>query len=374
MPDALAAGTPEPLRSELVSLLGPDRVLARVSDLVRYASDASPYRLIPRVVVMAHDARDVAAVMAHGARTGVPVTFRAGGTSLNGQAQGDGIMVDVRRHWRGVTVEQDGMLARVLPGTVLAHANAALVSHGRRLGPDPASTDIATVGGVIANNSGGMRCGVEHDSYRTVRSLTFVLPSGTTIDTAHAGAGQVFAEREPELAQGLAEIRDEIRSDPELAERIRRKFEIKNTTGYRLVAFLDADDPLEIFRRLLVGSEGTLGFISEAVFETVAFGRHATTAFVIFPTIDDAVACVRPLVEAGASATELMMVLVDEGGPGVRLDSRRSGTRLRTTRPRSWWSFARTTRPRWRTSRRARWRCSPVGRWSSRRSSRATPS
>ena len=134
----------------------------------------------------------------------MPVTFRAGGTSLNGQAQGDGIMVDVRRHWRGVTVEEDGRLARVLPGTVLAHANAALESHGRRLGPDPASTDIATVGGVIANNSGGMRCGVVHDSYQTVRSLTFVLPSGTTIDTAQAGAAQEFAEREPELAQGLA--------------------------------------------------------------------------------------------------------------------------------------------------------------------------
>jgi D-lactate dehydrogenase len=281
----------------------------RVSDLVRYASDASPYRLIPRAVVMARDAADVAKVMAYGARTAVPVTFRAGGTSLNGQAQGDGILVDVRRHWRGVTVEHDGHVARVLPGTVLGHANAALAAYGRRLGPDPASTDIATVGGVIANNSGGMRCGVVHDAYQTVRSLTFVLPSGTTIDTAAPGAAEEFAQGEPRLAEGLVEIRDALRSDRELAERIRRKFAIKNTMGYRLVAFLDADEPLEIFRRLLVGSEGTLAFISEAVLETVPFGRHATTAFVLFPTIDDAVACVRPLVDAGASATELMMVL-----------------------------------------------------------------
>jgi D-lactate dehydrogenase len=309
LPDALAGGTPEPLRSELVALLGRDRVLARVSDLVRYASDASPYRLIPRAVVMAHDAADVAKVMAYGARSGVPVTFRAGGTSLNGQAQGDGILVDVRRHWRGMTIEQDGLRARVAPGIVLGHANAALAPYERRLGPDPASTDIATVGGVIANNSGGMRCGVVHDAYQTVRSLTFVLPSGTTIDTAAPRAAEEFSASEPELAEGLAQIRDEIRSDPELAERIRRKFEIKNTTGYRLVAFLDADEPLEIFRRLLVGSEGTLGFVSEAVFETVPFGRHTTTAFVLFPTIDDAVDCVRPLVGAGATATELMMVL-----------------------------------------------------------------
>jgi D-lactate dehydrogenase len=309
LPDALAGGTPEPLRSELEALLGRDRVLARVSDLVRYASDASPYRLIPRAVVMAHDADDVAKTMAYGAHSGVPVTFRAGGTSLNGQAQGDGILVDVRRHWRGITITDDGLRARVAPGIVLGHANAALAAYARRLGPDPASTDIATVGGVIANNSGGMRCGVVHDAYQTVRSLTFVLPSGTTIDTAAPGAAEEFAAAEPELARGLAQIRDEIRADDELSERIRRKFRIKNTTGYRLVAFLDADEPLEIFRRLLVGSEGTLGFVAEAVFDTVPFGRHTTTAFVLFPTIDDAVACVRPLVDAGATATELMMVL-----------------------------------------------------------------
>jgi D-lactate dehydrogenase len=308
-PDELAAGTPEPLRSELVRLLGPDRVMGRVSDLVRYASDASPYRLIPRAVVMAHDAADVAAVMSYARRSGVPVTFRAGGTSLNGQAQGDGILVDVRRHWRGVVVEEQGLVARVLPGTVLGHANAVLAEHGRRLGPDPASTDIATVGGVIANNSGGMRCGVVHDAYQTVRSLKFVLPSGTTIDTAAPAAAQEFAAAEPELARGLVEIRDEIRADAALAERIRRKFEIKNTTGYRLVAFLDEDEPLEIFRRLLVGSEGTLGFVAEAVFQTVPHGRYTTAAFVLFPTIDDAVACVPALVDSGASATELMMVL-----------------------------------------------------------------
>ena len=309
VPDSLAGGTPEPLRSGLIGLLGADRVLARASDLVRYASDASPYRMIPRSVVMAHDVNDVVKVMAYGRRTGVPITFRAAGTSLNGQAQGDGVMVDVRRHWRGVQVEDGGARARVLPGTLLGYVNAMLAEHGRRLGPDPASTDIATVGGVVANNSGGMRCGVVQDSYQTVRALTFALPSGTVIDTAAPDAEEQFAAREPELARGLIEIRDELRADAELSERIRRKFEIKNTMGYRLIAFLDADTPLEIFRRLIVGSEGTLAFVSEVVFETVPFGRHTSTAFVLFPGIDEAVACVQPLVQAGASATELMMVL-----------------------------------------------------------------
>jgi D-lactate dehydrogenase len=306
-PDSLAAGIAQPLRGELEALLGADRVLASAGDLVRYASDASPYRLFPQAVVMAHDGGDVAKVLAFGRERGIPVTFRAGGTSLNGQGQSDGILVDVRRHFAGVAVEEGGERARIKPGTVLGHANRVLAPHGRKLGPDPASTDVATVGGVLANNSGGMRCGVTKDSYSTVRSLTFVLPSGTTIDTAAPGAAETFAAAEPELAAGLAQIRDEIRADEELAARIRRKFAIKNTTGYRLCAFLDADEPLEIFRHLLVGSEGTLAFVAEAVFETVPLPAVTTTAWVHFPSIDAAVAPVTELVESGATAVELMV-------------------------------------------------------------------
>ncbi len=306
-PDSIAAGVAQPLRGELEALLGADRVLASASDIVKYASDASPYRLFPRAVVMAREAGDVAKVLAYGREKGIPVTFRAGGTSLNGQGQSDGILVDVRRHFGGVAVEQDGALARVKPGTVLGHANRVLAPHGRKLGPDPASTDIACVGGVIANNSGGMRCGTTKDSYSTLRSLTFVLPSGTTIDTAAPDAAERFAAAEPELAAGLAAIRDEIRADAELSERIRRKFAIKNTTGYRLCAFLDAEEPVEIFRRLVVGSEGTLAFVAEAVFETVPVPARTTTAWVHFPGIDEAIDPVRELVEAGATAVELMV-------------------------------------------------------------------
>jgi D-lactate dehydrogenase len=306
-PDEIAAGVAQPLRGELEALLGASRVLAKAGDIVKYASDASPYRLFPRAVVMAHEAGDVAKVLAYGRERGIPVTFRAGGTSLNGQGQGDGILVDVRRHFGGVAVEEDGALARVKPGTVLGHANRVLAPHGRKLGPDPASTDIACVGGVIANNSGGMRCGTTRDSYSTVRSMTLVLPSGTTIDTAAPGAEERFAAAEPELAAGLAAIRDEIRADEELSARIRRKFAIKNTTGYRLCAFLDADQPLDIFRRLVVGSEGTLAFVAEAVFETVPLPARTTTAWVHFPDIDQAIDPVRELVDAGATAVELMV-------------------------------------------------------------------
>src|SRR5439155_4529794 len=126
-------------------------------------------------------------------RTGIPVRLRSAGTSLTGQGQGAGLLVDVRKNFRGVRAEDDGLHARVKPGTVLGHANRMLRRHRRRLGPDPASTDAATVGGVIANNSGGMRCGTWADSYSTVGAMTLVLPSGTVVDTAAADAEERFA-------------------------------------------------------------------------------------------------------------------------------------------------------------------------------------
>ncbi|MDP9136280.1 MAG: FAD-binding oxidoreductase, partial [Actinomycetota bacterium] len=306
-PDELAGGTPEPLRSELTRLLGAERLLTRAIDLVSYASDASPYRVLPKVVVLARDTADVSAVFAYARETRVPVTLRAAGTSLSGQAQGEGVIIDVRRHWTGVTVEDGAERVRVRPGTLLGHVNRVLAPHRRKLGPDPASTEIACVGGVIANNSGGMRCGITNDCYETVSALSFVLPSGTAIDSEAAGAEEAFAEAEPGLARGLTEIRDEIRADAELCERIRAKFRIKNTTGYRLCAFLDADTPLQIFRRLLVGSEGTLAFVAEAVFETVPLRDRTTTSWVHFDSIADATAPVPELVAAGASAVELMV-------------------------------------------------------------------
>lgn len=307
-PEWVAAGAPEPLRSELISLLGEDHVLVRATDIIAYASDASPYRKLPRVVVMARDAADVAKVMRYGAEHGIGVTFRAAGTSLNGQSQSDGILVDVRRHFAGVEIlDEEGLTVRTGPGSVLGNVNRVLAPYGRRLGPDPASKDTATVGGVVANNSGGMRCGTTEDPYSTVTGMTFVLPSGTVINTLANGADQAFEAAEPELAAGLTKIREEILADEKLTARIRQKFEIKNTTGYRLCAFLDADTPLEIFRRLIVGSEGTLAFIASVTFRTVPVPPVTTTGWLHFKDIESAVAPVNELIAAGASAVELMV-------------------------------------------------------------------
>jgi D-lactate dehydrogenase len=308
VPDELCDGTPAPLRQALEKLLGPGRVLHRLVDLVRYASDASPYRLVPQVVVVAHDEDDVAKVLQFCLETDRHATFRAAGTSLNGQALSDEILIDVRKFFGGIKgIGERGLSIKAGVGTILSHANAHLAPYRRKIGPDPASSVACTLGGVVSNNSGGMRCTLSQNAYQTVSALTFVLVSGTKIDTSDPDAEQRFLASEPELANGLLALQAEILADDELVGRIRRKYSIRNTHGYRLDAFLDSRSPLEIFRRLLVGSEGTLGFISDVTFSTVEVAAVTSVAWIAVPSINDAIALVPDLVALGASAVELMI-------------------------------------------------------------------
>ncbi|WOI60479.1 FAD-binding and (Fe-S)-binding domain-containing protein [Streptomyces fradiae] len=306
LPDLLARGTPSRLREELTAVLGREKVLSRVSDLVRYASDASPYRFVPQVVLVAEDVDDVAAILAYAHGKGRELVFRAAGTSLNGQAQGEDILVDVRRHWEGVEVLDGGARVRVRPGTTVARVNAALAPYGRVLGPDPASAAACTVGGVVANNASGMTAGTARGAYRTVASLTVVLPSGTVVDTGDPAADEVLARAEPKLCEALLDLKARLEADAALAARIRAKHRIKNTHGYRLDAFLDGATPAEILRGLMVGSQGTFGFIAEIVFDTLPLDRAVSTALLLFPSLPAAAAAVPRFTAAGALAVELM--------------------------------------------------------------------
>jgi D-lactate dehydrogenase len=304
--DDRASGTPDSLREDLARLLGPRKVLHSLSDLVKYASDASPYRFVPKVVVIAESVEDVAAVLRYAHEHRREIVFRAAGTSLNGQAQGKDILVDVRRHWTGVEVLDDGARARIKPGTTVGRANITLSRYGRLMGPDPASSRACTVGGVVANNASGMTAGVTRNSYRLLSSATVVLPSGTVVDTAAPDADALLRKAEPELCEGLLLVKAEIESDSLLVARIRAKYELKNTNGYRLDAFLDGSTPVEILRGLMVGSQGTLGFIAETVFKTVFLDRLTHTALLFFPDLAAAAAAVSLFNGAGARAVELM--------------------------------------------------------------------
>jgi len=294
------------LRPSLAAIVGPERVLDRPVDLVAFASDASFYRLIPKAVVFAGDAEEVRALfrLSHARR--LPMTFRAAGTSLSGQAVSDGVLVEVARHWRGIKVLEGGAKVRVQPGVIGAHVNHALRPFRAKMGPDPASINTCTVGGILSNNSSGMCCGVAQNAYHTLESLTFILPSGTVVDTGATDADQRFRKQEPALADGLLALKAELEANAPLARRIRAKYRTKNTTGYSLNAFLDFDRPVDIFRHLLVGSEGTLAFIAEAVLRSVPDLPVKVTGFLLFPDLHAACAAIVPLRDAGAAALELL--------------------------------------------------------------------
>ncbi|MCU0255922.1 MAG: FAD-dependent oxidoreductase, partial [Vicinamibacterales bacterium] len=233
------ASPPQPLHDALRGAIDPARVLTRPIDLVAFASDASFYRLMPKAVVLARDVDEVRALFRLSRERRVPMTFRAAGSSLSGQSVTDGLLVEVARHWKGVKVEDEGRLVRVQPGVIGAAVNQVLKSYGTKLGPDPASLATCTVGGILANNSSGMCCGVTQNAYHTLRSLTFVLPSGTTIDTAAPDADEQLRAREPALWAGLRELKARVEGDTALSARIRAKYRMKNTTGYSLNALLD---------------------------------------------------------------------------------------------------------------------------------------
>ncbi len=300
------AVTPEKIRELLGTEIDPARILIREIERIAFASDASFYRLIPRAVVQPVDRREVAALFRFSHRHKVPLVFRAGGTSLSGQSITDGILVDVGRYLRRVRVEENGRSIRVEPGVIGQHANDALRLYRARIGPDPASINSCRMGGILSNNSSGMCCGVAQNAYHTLRSLVFVLPSGTEIDTAAEDAEERFRALEPALHDGLLGLKRRIGENRSLAARIRNKYRTKNTTGYGLNAFLDFERGVDIFSHLLIGSEGTLAFLAEAVLETVPDKPWKCTGLLLFADLHAACSAIEPLREAGAAALELM--------------------------------------------------------------------
>lgn len=297
-----------PVDPELIAALGEvcADIGTRATDRLAGAHDASHYLLTPHAVATAKDAGEVAALMAASNIRGIPVTFRSGGTSLSGQAGTDGVLIDTRQHFRRIDPLDDGMRVRVEPGATVRAVNTRLARYARKLGPDPASEIACTVGGVIANNSSGMSCGIHANTYQTLESAILVLPSGTVIDTGAPDAADVLREREPAIYAGLAKLRERVRSNKASVATLRRLHAIKNTMGYGLNSFLDYSEPVDILEHLVIGSEGTLAFVAEATFRTLPIRSHLATGLLTFSSLADATAALPALVDAGFATIELL--------------------------------------------------------------------
>jgi D-lactate dehydrogenase len=271
-----------------------------------YGTDASFYRLIPKIVVKVRAPEEITLLLQAADRLAVPVTFRAAGTSLSGQAVTDTVLAVLAGGWRKHRIHDDGERIALEPGIIGAEANAFLAPFGRKIGPDPASINHCMIGGIAANNASGMCCGTAQNSYRTVESMKVILHDGTLLDTADPLSRKAFVESHPGLVAEIMNIRDEIRGDEPLLRRIEAKFRVKNTTGYGINSFVDHDDPVDILLHLMIGSEGTLGFLAEITYRTVEEHAHKASALMIFPDIGSACRATTRLKTGPVSAVELM--------------------------------------------------------------------
>lgn len=290
----------------LKAILPVSRIKTRLVDLVSYAADAGFYHLVPKAVVLPESEQEIVALFRFSKSHSIPLVFRTGGTSLSGQSVTDGILVDLSRYWRAVKPENEGLQVRVQPGVTGANVNGYLRKYGRKIGPDPSSIGAAMMGGILSNNASGMCCGVQYNSYHTTRYIRFILPDGQTFSTEHPADYGRFLQACSLLADTLSVLRRQILGNTELYEKIRRKYQTKNTVGYSLNALIDHEHPLDILAHLLIGAEGTLAFIAEAVLDTIPEPPFKATALLYFPDIYAACKAIIPLKEAQAEMVELM--------------------------------------------------------------------
>ncbi|RLA35722.1 MAG: hypothetical protein DRR03_05295 [Gammaproteobacteria bacterium] len=296
----------EQLTDELRRLLPDDKLVVDPLRRLAYGTDASFYRLVPQLVVIVDDEAELTTVIQACHRRGIAVTFRAAGTSLSGQAITDSVLIKLGSGWRNYRLGDGATTISLQPGIIGAHANGYLAPFQRKIGPDPASINAAMIGGIAANNASGMCCGTAQNSYQTLQSMRVVLADGTLLDTADEASRVALRASHGDLVDGLAELARQVRADDALAARIRHKFKIKNTTGYSLNALVDFDDPFEILQHLMIGSEGTLGFIAEITYRTVPEYPHKASALVFFPDIETACDAVTALKPAPVSAVGLI--------------------------------------------------------------------
>ena len=311
------------LYSTLAAFVPEERLIRDELRRLAYGTDASFYRLIPELVVRVESEQEVQQLLAACAERGLPITFRAAGTSLSGQAVTDSVLMQLGNGWKGHQLLDQGQAIRLQPGVIGAQANRYLASLGRKIGPDPASINACMIGGIAANNASGMCCGTAQNSYHTLKDLRVILADGTLVDTADADSVAAFRKSHAALLQGLADLASQVRANTALAEKIRHKYRLKNTTGYSLNALVDFTDPLEIFKHLMIGSEGTLGFMAEITYHTVVDYPHKAAALIYFADMKAACQATTLMKPTPVSAVELLdraALRAVQGMPGMPED------------------------------------------------------
>ncbi len=285
-----------------------------------YGTDASFYRFTPALIVKVENETDVLQTMAACRELHLPYTFRAAGTSLSGQALSDSVLILLGTQWKHYTIHDEGRSVTLDVGILGAEANQFLAPYHRKIGPDPASINAAKVGGIVANNACGMSSGIEDNTLYSILGMRVIFDDGTVLDTMDPVSRQEFAVRRKDIVDKITALSQRVKNNGPMREKIRHKFTIKNTTGYSVNALIESEDPIDMVMRLMVGSEGTLGFISSVTLRTIEDARLKATSLAFFPSIKTACEAILALREAKVSAAELMdrtSLRTSENKPGM---------------------------------------------------------
>lgn len=294
------------LLAELAEFLPTERIITDPALCLALGTDASFYRLLPKIVLRLANTEEVIKVLQLCSQHAIHCTFRAAGTSLSGQAISDSVLITLTDDWRGHTIDEQATVITLQPGVIGADANTYLAPFGRKIGPDPASINSCKIGGIAANNASGMCCGTAQNSYRTLAGISLVLADGTYLDIRDELSKTKFAEQQPQLLAGLRQLHKDVINNAALSERIRHKYRLKNTTGYSLNALLDFSDPFDILAHLMIGSEGTLGFINDISYHTVPDHAFKASCLLVYPDIETTCLAVTELANTAVAAVELM--------------------------------------------------------------------
>lgn len=283
-----------------------DRVYTDDLRCLAWGTDAGFYRHVPKVVVRSKNEWEVSRLLKEAHALGLPVTFRAAGTSLSGQTNTDSILIVAGKNWEDYEISPDGSVITMQPGLVGAQVDALLKPYGRIFSPDPASKASAMVGGIVINNASGMSCGTHANSDKILHSMRIVFADGTVLDTGNEQSREQFRKTHPEFIAGIEHLRDEVNADKELVERIRHKYAIKNVTGLNISPFVNFTDPFDIITHLMVGSEGTLGFASQFTMSTDHLYPHSASAMLYFEDMRKACECVVKMKSGPVECAEIL--------------------------------------------------------------------
>lgn len=298
--------TNKQLYTHLAKLFPKEQLFTDELSRLTKGTDAGLYRLVPKAVVKVHSEEEVVRLLRFCHREKVAVTFKAAGTSLSGQTISDSVLMEIGTGFEFSAITDSGKTATFGCGLTGTAANRMLQRYRRKLGPKPASINSAKIGGIIANNASGSSYGIKYNSYNTVKSMRIIFADGALLDTGDAESCRAFIDSHPQFIAQIKELHCEATQSEEIKTRIARKFQLKNTCGYGVNSLIDFDDPIQIIQHLMIGSEGTLGFVSQATFDTVHDAPLKATAMVYFANLRDVCETILPLRECSVSAAELM--------------------------------------------------------------------